>query len=462
MFLNDLPAELQLAIVRQLDRESLKSLRCSCKSVCPAASALLFETVHISPNVNSLDRAGAVCILPHLSPLVKSIVFHIGVLEEVQGGFESFRTQVLRLDPTNDVTEDIVWKYNCFLEEVAGQESFEDRDEDDELRYLCRHLVNLEAISTIHDEYDNPFALAQDYVGRRTGAHAAHPAEGSHFSSLLIANAGRKLQRVSALSASWHCLRRIREKIGVSNLCDIFSRVKELRIGLDNFEYLNRDDVDQEEYVSGLQDILRAAGNIQYLHLDFDELPFGTDAQDLLPISRCLLELMWPSLARLDLMGIVVTEDNFMNILQKHSRTLRHLHLDDIEITGDSSSSIPGSILSLFSWISQALTLESITLTGNFTNRHDEAWYVDTESDVDDSIVGQIEKWLTRRGDSPLPPKILERRREPYSDDPDDTSDVNSDEDMEDDGCPKPEDWWDESWMFCPELTSVGDDMDFD
>jgi len=73
---SDLPKEVKENILKWLSHRDLKSCCLSDKDTCYTATSLLFRTVHISPNLNSIDRLTKISAWPHLANLVRSINVH--------------------------------------------------------------------------------------------------------------------------------------------------------------------------------------------------------------------------------------------------------------------------------------------------------------------------------------------------------------------------------------------------
>lgn len=401
-----LPAEILELIAAHSKREDLKALRLADRAFSTVVTAKLFEEMHISPNSYSFDRAHCVAGQSQLSRHVRSLVYHFGKLAEVYVGFDAFKREYFAARRTGvmhdpyEVTSEVLWSYNCWLEEIDAQRTFELRYEAEELCDLCDRLPRLEAISTVLDEA-NPFGDQEDYIGKRTGMAAIEDDGWSRFPRLFTAAIGKPLHKISARSIQWHNLGFMEEgsdeEIRASQDC--LSRLRFLELGIyrtpHDFENESGDEPDKVEYlhhVDLLDAVLQQAHRLEVLKLDFDELPFESQTQTMLPVSRAIFKHQWPRLRELKLEAICVYEDEFCDFLLGHRATLKRLCIGDIELASRAEE-IP-SILSVFLRIRGFLCLQSCKITGNFTNRTNQAWYVDTEYDYPGCLRDQLEGYL--------------------------------------------------------------------
>jgi len=403
-----LPSEILILVVAHCGREELKALRLTHHAFLTAATQHLFQEIHISPNSHSFDRAHNVAEQDHLRKLVKSIVYHYGLLEDAYPGFDEFRHEWSSArssgevrDPS-EVTAEVLWNYSCYLEEMDGQRTFDLRIEEDELKDLAARLPYLESISTLLDDV-KPFTELHDYIGKRVGMAAAADDYGDgRFPKLFKAVADKPLQKVSARSIQWPDLDFIEGSTEQDALryrrC--LRKLKFLEMGiynaLNDFKFEADEDKDEYMYsVDMLGTFLREASSLNTLKLDFDELPFESHADEMIPISQTIFRHRWLELRALKLEAICVHENALVSFLDAHKGSLQTLCLGDIELVQEGEE-VP-SILTLFQSIRNSLQLQACTITGNFTNRIDQAWYVDTEYDHQDCFRDQLEVYLSRQ-----------------------------------------------------------------
>jgi len=444
-----LPAEIITLIAAHAERDVLKALRLTNHSFSEAATKILFKEIHISPNSRSFDRALAVAESRQLHHLIKSLVYHLGTLGEIYSGFEAFRHEYYSTrkrpgskdvyDPTK-ITAEVLWCYNCWLEEIDGENTFSSiRDEADELTRLCDSLPQLEAIATVLDDVD-PFSEPTDYVGKRTGMHLSNFTNGVHLARLFAASVGKPLRKVSGRSISWQDLTALVSN-HQANVQERLGRLKCLELGLYNAEN-EYDSVEEEqdkhatqlEAFMALDCILDSAKALTTLKLDFDELPYESAADAMLPISRTIFDHHWPALQDLKLEAICADEGELLNFLSAHKESLKRLQLGDIELVNNLGSQ--ASIMRLFDGIKHSLRLHTCTITGNFTNRLNQAWYVDTECEQLDCLRDGLEAYMCGRL---LPTDFVHRWMECHE------------VEMDFEGL------CDDSWQWCPELLEEAD-----
>ena len=399
-----LPTELCLLVTSFVDRETLKALRLTSHDFLPSATEILYREMHLSPNSHSFDRAHEVATRRHLSEHVKSLVYHFGMLGDYYPGFDAFKHEYFaarkpgEIHDPSEVTADVLLSYGAWLEEIDAQRTFDLRDEKDELQTICDRLPNLEVISTLLDEVES-MTNPQDYFGRRTGMFAGEDDGSGRFANLFGATMSKPLKKISARSIQWFDMLTIQ-----SMLVDPASRslaqqclqtIRYLEIGI--YNPLNRVEDENGNVRSNAQalgSVLSAAQNLEVLRLDFDELPFDSHADDMLPLSNTIFKHHWPALKELKLEAICTYEEVLLDFLCAHSKSLCELQLGDIELVKLDTEQRCPSILRLFRGIKECLKLTSCTITGNFTNRIDQAWYVDTEIYQPDCLRDSIQQYM--------------------------------------------------------------------
>lgn len=440
-----LPAELLSLICRFAGRDELKALRLTNHAFAVPATELLFRQIHISPNSYSFDRAHDVVASQKISKYVKSLVYHFGMLGDYYAGFDAFKHEYFAARKPgekrdlSEVTAEVLWCYNCWLEEIDAQRTFELRDEREELQRLCAGLPNLEIVKTLLDDIDS-LDDPQDYIGKRTGMFAAEDHGEARFAKTFDATVSRSLRDISARSIQWLDLLEMVEALGLnvshthgdsfrkanyrnealeqSQLLDkyyiglrdasawhrleessLWSRLQRLRfLELGIYNPVNEQAVDEDGYVrdhtNALDVILYASSNLEVLKLDFDELPFECHYEPMLPISSTICRHFWQNLRELKLEAICVTENVLLEFFRQHTASLKILQLGDVELTQLDDTDQKPNLLRLFRGMKDTLNLTSCTITGNFTNRVDQSWYVDTEVEQAGCFRDQLQNFL--------------------------------------------------------------------
>ncbi|KAJ9662164.1 hypothetical protein H2198_001515 [Neophaeococcomyces mojaviensis] len=451
-----LPTEIIDLIAIYAERDDLKALRLTNSFFLNATTKVLYKEIHISQNSRSFDRAFEVAESPKLHSLVKSLVYHLGTLGEVYSGFEAFRHEYYSTrrrpnssdvyDPTK-ITADVLWCYSCWLEEIDGENTFSSiRDEAYELRRLCEQLPHLDSIATVLDDVD-PFSEPTDYIGKRTGMHLSNFTNDIHFARLFAASSEKPLHKVSGRSISWRDLRTLQLNQSVA-LKQRLGQLKFLELGLYNAE--NEHDtvsweeekrLTQIEALDALGAVLDSAKFLTTLKLDFVELPYESAVDEMLPVSRTIFRHHWPILQKLKLEAICADECELLNFLTAHKASLRELQLGDIELAN--SLETRASVLRLFNGVRKSLRLRTCTITGNFTNRLDQAWYVDTECEQPECIREQLEIYMCNSSSRAATNELTSLYARRWVE--------NSELELEF------ENFCDESWQWCPELLEEAD-----
>lgn len=399
-----LPAELFGLVIAHSEREELKALRLTDHALSNLATAKLFEEIHISPNSSSFDRAHSIAGNDSLNQHVRSLVYHFGKLADVYAGFDSFKYEYYATRETKsaydllELNPEVLWNYNCWLEELDAQRTFDLRDEVDELCDLCSRLARLEAISTILDEA-NVFGDQEDYIGKRTGMAAVEDDGWLRFPRLFAATVDKPLRKISARSIQWHDLDFMGEGSAseVKARHDCLGKLKFLELAI------YRATLDQENESGGDGDVrlrrvdlfdtmLGYAERLETLKLDFDELPFESEPHETLPLAKVIFSHHWPRLKELKLEALCIYADEFCDFLYNHRTTLLILCIGDIELVS-CENEVP-SVLSVFLRLHDFLRLQSCRITGNFTNRVNQGWYVDTEHKQPGCLRDQLEEFL--------------------------------------------------------------------
>ncbi|KIW31798.1 uncharacterized protein PV07_03390 [Cladophialophora immunda] len=462
--LSALPFEVLHDILWRLDRNDLKSMRRVSRYHGGAATTILYNTIHISPNVRSIGRALKIALRQDLAAHVRNIVYHVGLIEAVYTK-EAFIAEVTKVTynlPPQQVDWDARTErmYRCYLDETAAQEIFAELDEHQELSSLMSNFNHLTSIATVRDEYD-PFSPPQGYIESRTGLPAAGFYEGSAFASLFEATAHSELASVHGDALSWDIFLGLNAQSTTPVRLD---RLHDLHLGLYNSELHHYHD--PVVVLPELRRFLRLCGNLEMLSLDLDEFPLARTEQFLECVSReALYKCHFPRLSCLKLRGLISFEERLMRFLESHSKTLRALELADLMVVrrstvdndvsavmstytlNDDRAEHQASIVSVFQKIHDLCKLDRAKVAGNFTNRYDEAWYV-TET-VQEGFVSRIQRFLCRQGPSPFPPwPRYQRMQEASTANSRVTAEVGDSFELE----PAAMQFCDETWEWCPEL----------
>ncbi|MCJ1372876.1 hypothetical protein MMC20_004102 [Loxospora ochrophaea] len=116
------------------------------------------------------------------------------------------------------------------------------------------------------------------------------------------------------------------------------------------------------------QDLVATAQELSTLALGFRQLDLDSD-YGWIDIRELIGSFTWPKLRCLQVQSIQLKERTVLQVLHRHSNTLRDLCLKDVCIT-------EGSWISIFETMRQTLSLKSLKLTGYLNNfsSQDESW----------------------------------------------------------------------------------------
>ena len=305
--------------------------------------------------------------------------------------------------------------YECYLQETRAQDPFLQLNELEELSRLTTSLTKLESISTMRDEYD-PFSPPHGFIEQCTGFPASGLYAGRPFASIFAASSHLPLLKMHVDALPWYIFSELIEMPGTAQR---LNRLQELHVGLYNTEFINYRDRDA---LRSLRRFFEQCNKLEKISLDLVELPFflgewrfwGLEA-----VPRgALYRFCFPRLASLQLRGCITLQSRLVTFLEAHSPTLeileladlmlvrRHFAVADIDMSRfnaeDHTSFHHSSILSLFQSIYDICRLRKVRIRGNFTNRYDEAWYVNDS--VKEGFVPKLQRFLCRQGPWPFPP----------------------------------------------------------
>ena len=435
-----LPIELQLKIARRLERDDLKSFRLSHRDRGLVATTVLFETIHISLNVLSFERAFRVAQSNNLAALVRRLVYHTGIIERnhtataAYFGYPEHDSDPGDLVGVHSPSFPALEKnYQRYLEECDAQDAFLKLNEFDELCRLTAFFTNLESTTTIQNERrpSSQTHPIQRHFERRIGIKANVTYCSHSFVYLFLATADSALKVIRGDFLSW-------DDFGLSDTHIVGSRLfqlRELQLGF-KMEFFNLRKQSHKSTLKAFEHILKQCNSLAKLDLELHELPHKQSLQKLIfqqCISSTLHNCDFPRLVHLRLRSFTVFENKFITFLGRQSSTLRTLELEDLVVGRLSPAEfetvpkwvkeslradmlLQGSIISMFHKIHDTCQLKRASLAGNFTNRYDESWracrtrYVETFS-----FLYRIERFLCRQGPSPFPPlAVFQRKQREY------------------------------------------------
>jgi len=130
-----------------------------------------------------------------------------------------------------------------------------------------------------------------------------------------------------------------------------------------------------------------------------------------------IFELRWSKLRSLDVSGLVAHENDLVEFLAAHAKTLRILRMGEIRLSGrvynqhSDTSYRHDSIIALFHRLRESCDLTEATLWGRFTNERDEMWVAGEGTawlQMDararrECLRARIARYICHRGDSPFP-----------------------------------------------------------
>ena len=93
-----LPRELQVAAVRELGRNDLKSFRLVGKQAGDITTPELFKTFHLSPSRNSYHRAQQLSSNKTLSSCIRSVVYHASYVNDEYKEHDEFVIDLMEFD----------------------------------------------------------------------------------------------------------------------------------------------------------------------------------------------------------------------------------------------------------------------------------------------------------------------------------------------------------------------------
>lgn len=405
-----LPHELAARIVDYLDRPALRHVRFQNKRYASLAQPILLQQLHLSPNSRSFERAAKIANCPELSRHVRDLVYHVnkhGSDTEVQQRYETFCYD------TSDsqvqgwaVLETLMQLHQDFLDELRTERVF--RCSQTEIPLLTTLMPKLRSLQSVW--------ILDDW----SASEATH----AYFSHFKVTEKLRMQQNMTNGNLSKHVVSVLRaahdsgtslRAVHTSGVgCEFFDHIKfymhdQIREQAKTFKELELV-VTGHKYTSnnvhiGLKHLLESAANLETISLDLDEWDvdpdFSVTGNPNKALAIPLLGGTWAQLRDVGLASISADEDSLINFFTAHSATLRTVRLSNLEIgrhgRHERRRNKQGSVISFLIRLRECTTLECIHLRGSFSNRFDEAWYVDEGQASDNCLRARIERHIAHQ-----------------------------------------------------------------
>ncbi|KAK6387535.1 hypothetical protein LTS17_000804 [Exophiala oligosperma] len=435
------PCEIQLRIATLLDVDGLKSLRLVHSFYTPAASSVLFQTIHFSANTLSFERAVHVAESPHLADHVRQFVYHVGRLARgykrshfSRGSFEYPICRVAAdssFDPTDAAMVDQM--YYRYLVELNAEDEFEFLREKEVLEALTSCFKNLVSIAAVQDTRDSPEpGEPKGHIERRTYVPTdTYPLCRNPLTSLLEATTNSRIVALHAGFLDWMAFMDIDQVPGTPEQLGRL-RVLHLQLFIEDYGKFNQEKDQSESF----RKFLANCTGIETLILCLPDMSFHRDDKYLECMTRSSLYAShFPRLLSVHLTGLITYEDILVGFLESHADTLIDLTLENVHIARRLDCDSPyfwptwmpegapdyscrhGSFLSLFHRIHNACHLKTASIGGVFTNVFDEAWVVADNkiaaATPEKGFAPDVERFLCRKGPWPFLPldSYLEMQR---------------------------------------------------
>ncbi|OAG41944.1 hypothetical protein AYO21_03947 [Fonsecaea monophora] len=422
-----LPLEIKSNIMGRLTRIDLKSCRLLDKCTSLAATRVLFQTLCLSPSMNSVDRLSKVAARPDLASQVRTLEIHRHYLKNVpfdeylRTGHLSERLQ--RLPPLDAASLAVVLS-QAYEDELDAQGRFLDEAPPLVVNALKKfprlqcfvhggRLARTEEGDFLLDEHSD--------LLRRTGVRTL--SGGTHFllmHSVLLKCRGLKPLSIGFSSVYWwefwNCME-------IRHARALFETVTRFELTFE-IKSLDRQPCPLKptsaHWRRGLTRYLKELGTYlpatEHLWLGFDELliePRGsqsvrryawTTISSLLLRCPCPEVPNLPSLTTLTLENTAVRLDELCNFITRHSQPLRSLTIINMRLsnTGTSSPGILAVVLKLISFLNKETQLDHFSMQGTFLDSDDETRLLCCPKSGTGSILHELEEYVCHRGAFPF------------------------------------------------------------
>ena len=337
-----------------------------------------------------------------------------------QGPFRSCRTRAICEFSKSLTSEELHVHYENLCahrhsEQLVGKYDIETQD----LTSAFAKLPQLEEICFASDDncdtssdrmgFDQMSSIARKTLvePRSDGGYLFHAGQ---LTALLKAahTVQKPLKKIKALGMRWSVFQQSKEVS--SMMASATKACQYLAIEMDSGD-------DRENGRANLAKMVSSSPFLHTLEISFGHLPF----EDKRWIAR-LSELFeagahWPNLKRLKLQALRSTDVSLREFLKAHATTLRSLELAhiDLERSQLNRKERPGSWVEIIVFLQSSLSLTTVRLDGNLSNRWDEGWCIHDPDDSDywsrfggsleegSCLKHRIERFVVEGGACPLP-----------------------------------------------------------
>lgn len=403
MSLSTLPHELLVLVFQNLDSSTLRQVRLLNKACSLAATIHLFHTVHLRPLHRSWRRIDCVSTASHLQKHVRSVHLNTDVLDPNHGQplrSNGFRTLILQKSYTSisglavrTISEEqidaLYLTYMHLLREQVAFESIRPTD----IRSVLTSFPRLREICCQRNGC-NYEPLLSSFILSPMWPVARSPFR--HFYRVCMS---LQLESLTLSPLSWEDIlypfTQTEQKLRMTSTL-------KLKLALNN-ESFSRDQLMQPQHLKRLVAYLSLFSKLQYLSLHLGTTPRYPQSLSQDKVSKAVTGMQFASLQHLSLCSFNTEISPLLLFLRNHSSTLRYLHLEDVVILPNTLSTVrDDSVMDLFVGIRDACNLQTVTLSGSFTNLRDEAWEVRDDKKSPGCLCLKLERYMTRQGQWPI------------------------------------------------------------
>ena len=389
-----MPAEMLQQICENLDQPDLKTFRLACKSFSYAAEAALFRQVLLKRNVESFMKLRMITSHPRLSKLVKALfysnlnvleAFRIGTFEEwhdslTWGGPTRFRTRAICEFAKTLTSEELQVRYKNYWRHHHSEwlmAKYPELESQDLISAFAR-LPQLEEICFAGGGLpsDDPMSFGQmSAVARETLVEPRYVGciwlSAEQFTAFLEAahTVQKPFATIKAIDINWDVFQQSKEVLTM--MASTTKACRHLAIELQ----LGDDRVNGR---ANLANMITSSRSLHTLEISFDYL-LSQENEWIVKLSELFgAGAHWPNLKRLKLQALSATDINLMELLTAHATTLRslelaHIILEHYRLNGNECH---GSWVELIVFLQSSLSLDTVRLHGNLSNRWDEEWFI--------------------------------------------------------------------------------------
>lgn len=431
-----MPAEILQQICKNLDQPDLKRFRLACKSFSYAAEASLFRRVLLKRNVESFMKLRMITGHPRISKLVKALCYSGMVISGAyrckdfeewhdsmtwQGPYRSCRTRAICEFSKSLTSEELHVHYEKLCAHRHSEELMEKYDiETQDLTSAFAKLPQLEEICFASDDNCDTLSDRMSFdqmssIARATLVepqwHGGYSFRAGQLTALLKAahTVQKPLKKIKALGMPWSVFQQSKEVS--SMMASATKSCQYLAIEMDF-------DDDQDNGRANLARMVSSSPSLHTLEISFGRLPF--EGREWIVRLSELFEAgaHWPNLKRLKLQALRATDISLRTLLTAHAATLRSLELAhmDLERYQLDGKRCHGSWVETILFLQSSLSLETVRLGGNLSNRWDEAWGIHDPDESDhwlrwgdgipeegSCLKHRIEQFVVEGGACPLP-----------------------------------------------------------